>query len=423
MELTKKRWIILIASCFINLCIGSIYAWSVFSAPMAEYLSSVTGLSLTPGNLAIAFTITNSVGPITMISGGWINDRFGPKKVIFVGGLLFGGGMILSGFATSVGYLVLAYGIVLGLGTGMVYGCTISNSIKFFPDKRGLVGGITTAAYGISSVIIPPIANSLISRSGVTSAFIIIGIAFLIIVCAASFFIEKCPSDFVPAGWTPKTVNVGRSIQNDKDWKGMLSSPLFYIMILLLMCGAFAGLMCTSQASPIAQKMIGMSAAAATTVVSVLALFNTGGRIVAGYISDKIGRINTLAFSSVFSVIGLTLLYFSGEGSVLTFYIGISVIGLCFGALMGVFPGFTADQFGVRNNSVNYGIMFIGFATAGYFGPSIMSHVYSTDSSYQRAFVIAAVLGITGLVLTFVYKFTTRKNQKMAVDMNQKAIN
>ena len=423
MELTKKRWIILIASCFINLCIGSIYAWSVFSAPMAEYLSSVTGLSLTPGNLAIAFTITNSVGPITMISGGWINDRFGPKKVIFVGGLLFGGGMILSGFATSVGYLVLAYGIVLGLGTGMVYGCTISNSIKFFPDKRGLVGGITTAAYGISSVIIPPIANSLISKSGVTSAFIIIGIAFLIIVCAASFFIEKCPSDFVPAGWTPKTVNVGRSIQNDKDWKGMLSSPLFYIMILLLMCGAFAGLMCTSQASPIAQKMIGMSAAAATTVVSVLALFNTGGRIVAGYISDKIGRINTLAFSSVFSVIGLTLLYFSGEGSVLTFYIGISVIGLCFGALMGVFPGFTADQFGVRNNSVNYGIMFIGFATAGYFGPSIMSHVYSTDSSYQRAFVIAAVLGITGLVLTFVYKFTTRKNQKMAVDMNQKAIN
>nr|WP_302055852.1 OFA family MFS transporter [Paenibacillus sp. A3M_27_13] len=405
------------------MCIGSIYAWSVFSAPMAEYLSSVTGLSLTPGNLAIAFTITNSVGPITMISGGWINDRFGPKKVIFVGGLLFGGGMILSGFATSVGYLVLAYGIVLGLGTGMVYGCTISNSIKFFPDKRGLVGGITTAAYGISSVIIPPIANSLISRSGVTSAFIIIGIAFLIIVCAASFFIEKCPSDFVPAGWTPKTVNVGRSIQNDKDWKGMLSSPLFYIMILLLMCGAFAGLMCTSQASPIAQKMIGMSAAAATTVVSVLALFNTGGRIVAGYISDKIGRINTLAFSSVFSVIGLTLLYFSGEGSVLTFYIGISVIGLCFGALMGVFPGFTADQFGVRNNSVNYGIMFIGFATAGYFGPSIMSHVYSTDSSYQRAFVIAAVLGITGLVLTFVYKFTTRKNQKMAVDMNQKAIN
>lgn len=413
MELTKKRWIILIASCFINLCIGSIYAWSVFSAPMAEYLSGLTGLSLTPGDLAIAFTITNSVGPITMISGGWINDRFGPKKVILVGGLLFGGGMILSGFATSVGFLVFSYGIVLGLGTGMVYGCTISNSIKFFPDKRGLVGGVTTAAYGLSSVIIPPIANGLINKSGVTSAFIIIGIAFLVIICAASFFIEKCPSDFVPAGWTPKALNVGRSLKNDKDWKGMLASPLFYVMILLLISGAFAGLMCTSQASPIAQKMVGLSAAAATTVVSILALFNTGGRIFAGYISDKIGRINTLAVASLLSVAGLTLLYFSGENTVVTFYIGISVIGLSFGSLMGVFPGFTADQFGAKNNSVNYGIMFIGFALAGYFGPSIMKNVYSTDGSYQRAFVIAAVFGITGFILTFVYKLANKKNQRV----------
>jgi MFS family permease len=421
-ELTKKRWIILIASCFINLCIGSIYAWSVFAAPMAAYLSGLTGLSLTPGDLAIAFTITNSVGPITMISGGWINDRFGPKRVILVGGLLFGGGMILSGFATSVSFLVLTYGIVLGLGTGMVYGCTISNSIKFFPDKRGLVGGVTTAAYGLSSVIIPPIANGLISSSGVKSAFLIIGSAFLLIICSASFFIEKCPSDFVPAGWTPKLPGTGRSLKGDKDWKGMLASPLFYVMILLLISGAFAGLMCTSQASPIAQKMVGLSAAAATTVVSVLALFNTGGRILAGYISDKIGRINTLTFASLLSVVGLTLLYISGANSVATFYIGISVIGLSFGSLMGVFPGFTADQFGAKNNSVNYGIMFIGFALAGYFGPSIMKNVYSADGSYQRAFVIAAIFGITGIILTFVYKWAVKYQARTAAKPQEASI-
>lgn len=409
MELTKKRWIILIASCFINLCIGSIYAWSVFAAPMAEYLSSVTGLTLTPGSLAIAFTITNSVGPITMITGGRINDKFGPKKVIFVGGLLFGGGMILSGFAQSVGFLVLTYGIITGLGTGMVYGCTISNSVKFFPDKRGLVGGITTAAYGLSSVIIPPIANALITKTGVTAAFKIIGIGFLIIVCVSSFFIDKCPAGFVPEGWTPSTSNVSTTNKNDKDWKGMLTSPIFYVMIILLMCGAFYGLMCTSQASPLAQKMIGMSAAAATTVVSVLALFNTAGRIVAGYISDKIGRINTLASAFVLSIVGLALLYVSGEGDVVTFYIGISIIGLCFGSLMGVFPGFTADQFGVKNNSVNYGIMFIGFAVAGYFGPTIMNNVYNADGSYQRAFIIAGALGIAGLVMSFVYRIVKKK--------------
>ena len=180
-----------------------------------------------------------------------------------------------------------------------------------------------------------PVANILISNSGVTSAFMIIGIAFLLIICVASFFIEKCPADFVPSGWTPSAVQLGRTPREDKDWKGMLASPIFYVMILLLISGAFAGLMCTSQASPIAQKMVGMSAAAATTVVSVLALFNTGGRILAGYISDKIGRINTLAITSLLSVAGLTMLYFSGGSSVGTFYMGISMIGLSFGSLMG----------------------------------------------------------------------------------------
>jgi MFS transporter, OFA family, oxalate/formate antiporter len=416
MKLTSKRWIILIASCFINLCIGSMYAWSVFSTPMAKYLSGITGLSLTPGTLAIVFTVTNSVGPITMITGGRINDLFGPKKVIFVGGLLFGGGMILSGFAKSLGFLVLAYGIITGLGIGLVYGCTISNSIKFFPDKRGLVGGITTAAYGFSSVLVPPIANMLITNFGVTSAFKIIGITFLIIVCLSSFFIDKCPAGFTPDGWTPPAAYGNKSFLVDKDWKGMLKSPVFYVMIILLTCGAFGGLMCSSQASPLAQKMIGMSTAAATTVVSVLALFNTAGRIVAGYISDKIGRINTLATAFVFSMVGLGFLYFSGHGDITRFYIGISIIGICFGAFMGVFPGFTADQFGVKNNSVNYGIMFIGFAVAGYFGPTVMRNVYAADSSYQRAFFVAICLGIVGLSLTFAYRFfNSREKSKIAV--------
>jgi MFS transporter, OFA family, oxalate/formate antiporter len=409
MELTKKRWIILIASCFINLCIGSMYAWSVFAAPMAKYLSQVTGATLTAGTLAIVFTVTNSVGPITMITGGRINDTFGPKKVIFFGGLLFGGGMILSGFATSLNMLVVAYGIITGLGIGMVYGCTISNSIKFFPDKRGFVGGITTACYGFSSVIVPPVANVLTNNFGVTSAFKIIGAIFLIIVCVCSFFIDKCPAGFIPEGWTPPTSNGNNLNQNDKDWKGMLTSPTFYPMILVLLCGAFYGLMCSALASPIAQGMIGMSVAAATTVVSILALFNTAGRIIAGYVSDKIGRINTLAGAFVLAVFGLTCLYFSGQGDVTKFYIGIISVGVSFGAFMGVFPGFTADQFGTKHNSVNYGIMFIGFAVSGYFGPTVMKNVFAADHSYQRAFLYAAILCVIGFALTFVYRSVKKK--------------
>ncbi len=414
MNLSKKRWMILVASCLINLCVGSLYAWSVFSAPMAEYLNNLKGLNLTPANLAIVFVIANAVGPITMISGGRINDLFGPKKVIFVGGLMFGGGMILSGFAQSVGFLIFSYSIVTGLGLGMVYGCTISNSVKFFPDKRGLVGGLTTALFGLSSVIVPPIANALISAAGAPTAFKILGGTFMAIVCISSFVIEKCPADFVPEGWTPPVQKAGTAKKEEKDWKGMMQSPIFYVMILLLTCGAFSGLMCISQVSPVAQKMIGMSRLAATTAISTLALFNAFGRIFAGYISDKIGRSNTLAVACVLSMIGLGCLYMSGTGDISTFYMGISIIGLSFGAFMGVFPGFTADQFGAKNNSVNYGIMFIGFAVAGYFGPTIMNSVYNTNNSYQSAFLVAAGFSAVGLLMTFVYSAMNKKNQSVA---------
>jgi OFA family oxalate/formate antiporter-like MFS transporter len=408
MDYSKKRWLILIASCFINLCIGSMYAWSVFSAPMAEYLSQLNGIHLTPANLSIVFVVANSIGPITMISGGKINDKFGPRFVIFVGGLMFGGGMFLSGYATHLDHLILSYGILTGLGLGMVYGATISTSIKFFPDKRGFVGGVTTALFGISSVIIPPIAAMITKEMGVISSFKIIGMAFTLIVCVSAFFIDKCPDGFKPHGWQPPVANRSTAGVN-KDWKAMLQTPSFYILITLLTCGAVAGLMCIALASPLAQKMIGMSTAAATAAVSTLALFNVLGRISAGIISDKIGRINTLALACLLSIVGLYLLYISGEGDIETFYVGISIIGASFGSFMGVFPGFTADQFGAKNNSVNFGIMFSGFAVAGYAGPTIMTLIFNATSSYKGAFLIGIGFSVAGLVLTYVYRLANKK--------------
>lgn len=416
-QLTRKRWLILTASCLINLCIGSLYAWSVFAAPMAEYFNSINGGNLTTANLAVVFTVANSVGPITLISGGHINDRLGPRWVIAAGGVIFGGGMFLSGMAKGMPLLLIGYGLGCGLGMGLVYGCTISNSVKFFPDKRGMIGGIATASYGISSVLIPPVANMLINRAGVLSAFKILGIAFFIIICGGAFLIEKCPENFVPTGFQPKKSSEEKAADKgknsgtesvDKDWKEMLREPVFYVMILMLTCGAVFGLMTISQVSPIAQTMIGMSAASATAAVSILALFNAAGRVLAGYISDVIGRINTLTIMLVMAIAGLLLLSTAGEGDVARFFIGVSVVGLCFGAFMGVFPGFTADQFGTKHSSVNYGIMFIGFAAAGYVGPTIMSTVYGSTGSYVPAFWIAIGLAVVGLGLSFIY----RKMQK-----------
>ena len=403
MNLDKQRWVVLVASCLINLCIGSIYAWSVFSAPLAEKLTALFGRSFTAADLAIVFTVANSVGPITMISGGWINDKFGPRRVILVGGAMFGIGMILTGLAKSLGGMIVSYGLVLGLGLGMAYGCTVSNCVKFFPDRRGLVGGIATAFYGLSSVLIPPVANALIDAQGVSRAFFILGGVFLAVILASSFLIVGCPKGYVPAGYVPKA-RIARTDAVDKDWRQMLSDPVFYVMLLMLLCGAFSGLMLTSQASPMAQKMTGMTPALAATAVSVLALFNVGGRIVAGTLSDRFGRATVLCGAFVIEIAGLALLFATGMGDTAKFFIAVSLIGICFGALMGVYPGFTADQFGAVHNSVNYGIMFIGFALAGYFGPTVCRSILASTGSYATAFVVAAGLAVAGIALTFVYR-------------------
>ena len=248
MNLTKRRWLVLVASCLINLCIGALYAWSVFASPMAVHISEAMGLSgenvITASNLAIVFSIANVVGPITMIGGGKLVRTIGPRLVIMIGGVWFGIGMLICGFANSVPVLIFGFGICCGLAMGMTYGCTVSNAVKFFPDKRGLVGGIATASYGLSSVLVPLIANAIISKMDVTMAFKILGIAIVVMVLIASLFIIPCPDWFVPEGYAPAVKDSGSSKPQVKDytWSEMLKTREFYVMMVLMCCGAFMGI-------------------------------------------------------------------------------------------------------------------------------------------------------------------------------------
>lgn len=402
----RRRWIVLVASCLVNLCIGSLYAWSVFASPMAAHLTAINGFDV--GSLAVVFSVANAVGPITMISGGAVNDRLGPRWVILAGGLLFGGGMIGAGFSTSVAMLVGFYGLGCGLGMGLVYGAVVSNAVKFFPDKKGLVGGIVTAFYGISSVLVPLIANALIAALDVTAAFKALGVVMLAVIVLCSLAIARCPEGYAPAGWKPSGTQPSGETDG-KDWRGMLTDPVFYVMMAMLCCGAFSGLMATSQASALTQSLAGLDAAAAAVAVSLLALANTAGRIVAGFASDRWGAAVTLRRVFLLLVAGMMALCMA-KGSALGLFLGgLLVTGFCFGSVMGIYPGFTALQFGARHNSVNYGIMFIGFALAGIVGPLMMNGLYGLFGSYVPAFLVAALLAAAGAALTRVYASVTGK--------------
>ncbi|MCI9175912.1 MAG: OFA family MFS transporter [Lachnospiraceae bacterium] len=403
-NLTKRRWLVLLASCLINLCIGALYAWSVFAAPMAEHLSQILGKELTAADLSVVFSVGNGLGFLTMIGGGFLNQKIGPKWVIFAGGILFGFGFLICGFASNLPMLVVGYGLFSGLAMGLAYGCTISNSVKFFPDKAGLVGGTATASYGISSVLVPPAANALIEGVGVSRAFIVMGVVIIVTVGIFSQMIVKCPDGFVPEGWTPPAVRTDSGLNPqaaDRNWKEMLRAPVFYLMIVMLFFGAVLGMMAISQASNIAQDMIGMTPAAAAIVVSVLALFNTFGRILAGMVSDRIGCIQTLRAVFAAAILSMGILYMSGNGSAGLFYVGICLVGVCFGSFMGVYPSFTAERFGSKYSSVNYGIMFIGFNGAGLLGPMIVSWVFHQTGGYRGAFLIALGFAVLGFLLSF----------------------
>ena len=399
-RLTKKRWIILLASCLINLCIGSMYAWSSLSAPMAQELNA---------NLSSVFSTANAVSFITMIIGGLLNDKYGPRWVMFVGGIMFGAGMIASGLAQNVTHLILSYGLCVGWGMSLVYGCTISNTIKFFPDKRGMVGGVTTASYGISSVIFAPLADWICSFVGARITFMILGGIFLVVICAGSFLMMKAPAGFTPSGFVASE-RVNAKTVRDKSPAEMLKTPVFYVMLVLLTCGGTFGLMVISGAKGLALDMTSVSTTNATLFVSVLCLFNTAGRLVAGTLSDKLGRVNTLRYALVIALVGLGSLYLcANNGWVLLFVCGIMLVGVCFGTFMGVFPGFCTDQFGTKNNTVNYGIMWIGFSAAGIVGPSVLTAVHNATGSYKGAFVIAFVMALVGLILTGAYTRMTSK--------------
>lgn len=403
MSLDKKRWIILGACCLLNLSVGSLYAWSVFAQHLAERLNGLHGTALTTGDLAIVFTTANLLAPVTLIGGGYVNDRLGPKWVVLTGGVLFGIGMALTGFVTSVGAMMLTYGVVLGMGQGLVYGSTVGSSVKFFPDKRGLVGGLVVAFFGLGSVVVPPIASALIARMGVSNAMVSMGVFATVVVCLCAMLLQKSPDGYAPAGWNPKQETAALPTA-DKDWRQMLRDPLFYLMLLMLVCGGFFGLMTISQASAIARDMVGADLAFATMTVSILALFNAAGRVLCGFISDRIGRVNCLALALVIAIAALMTLYSCAEGTYLRFIISICAVGFCFGAFMGIYPGFTADVFGAKHNSVNYGVMFIGFSIAGVVGPVLMNNIRVGSGSYRNAFLLAAGIAALGLALSFVYR-------------------
>lgn len=385
----NKKIRALIASLIINLCVGSIYAWSVFAGSLSETFG------WSPSATALTFTIANGVGPITMILAGKLQDKYGPRWIVFAGAFLFGGGMFASGFVETVSMMYVTYGLCMGFGLGTIYSCTIANTVKLFPKKKGLIAGAATCIYGLATVVAAPLAQFFIETYGVNEAFKILGAVYFIIVAVASQFLIKAELD------DSQEIIIDES--KEKNWHQMLATPVFYVMLIMLLFGATSGLMIVSQASIIAQELVQVTAGTAAVGVSIIAIANAAGRIVWGRISDRTGRYGTLTVMFILLAAAMFLLTTVKAGQWNMFLTLVVVAGFCFGGFMGIFPALTAEQFGIRNNGVNYGFMFIGFAVGGYVGPKLATALKVTDMGlYSMAFVIAAVMAAAGIVISLI---------------------
>lgn len=398
---TQNRWVIILVSFLCNIIVGSAYAWSVFQPRLIEMFGyTTTGASL-------AFTLSLGLVPFAMIIAGKVQAKVGVRLTILIGGLIFGTGFSLAGFSTeNIITLYLTYGTLGGIGIGLVYGSTVPNSVKWFPDKRGLAGGIIAGGFGGGAVIFAPLFRSAVESLGLLETFTYSGMAFAAIIVVASLFISAPPEDFIPAGWSPPESGTGSAIIN-LNVAGMLKTHRFYVLFVIYTLACVTGLMIIAHAGHIAEARIGVTPALAATSVVLLGVANTAGRLFWGAVSDKIGRYQALVLMYAMTAIMLVVLTLA-TGYAL-FVISVMGIGLCFGGFLGVFPSITAENFGTANLGMNYGVLFIAFGIAAFVGPRLAATLFESSGYHTVAFVMATIMSVVALVITIIMIITQKK--------------
>ena len=378
-----NRWRVVVGGVSMNLALGSLYAWSVFVLPLEKEFG------WTRSQTSWVYTIAVVVFASTFLIAGRIQDRRGPRACALAGAILVSVGFFAASFTTSLWFLYLSFGLVVGAGNGFGYATPMPVASKWFPDRRGLVVGLMVGGYGAGSAIIGPIATSLIASAGWRPTFRMLGIVFLVMGLVGAWLLENPPPGYRPQGWTPPP---STALRRDYSTAEMLRTPQFYGLWIAYALGATAGQMTISQLVPFARSA-GLGAAVATLALPVTAAGNAGGRILSGWLSDALGRVTTLRVMVLASAIAMPALFAWREQPVL-FFILVACVYWCYGTQLSVFASATADLYGTRNLGSNYGVLFTAWGAAGIFGPMIGGRVFDAYGDYRYAFYAASALAI-----------------------------
>ena len=391
------RWRVVVGGVSMNLALGSLYAWSVYVLPLEKEFG------WTRAQTSRVYTIAVVTFAATFILAGRIQDKRGPRVCALAGAALVSLGFFLVSLTSSLWFLYLVFGVMVGAGNGFGYATPMPVASKWFPDKRGLVVGLMVGGYGAGSAIIGPIASSLIESVGWRLTFRLLGAAFFVMGMLGTWLLTNPPEGYKPQGWTPPPAALRR---RDYTTAEMLRTPQFFQLWVAYCLGTTAGQMAISQLIPFARSA-GLAAAVATLALPVTAAGNAGGRILSGWLSDSLGRLRTLRIMVLASAIAMPALFLWREQAVLFFVLAAAVYW-CYGTQLSVFASTTADFYGTRNLGMNYGILFTAWGAAGILGPSIGGRVFDAFGDYRYAFYAASGLAIVAFAsLSLVRPLTT----------------
>ena len=391
MDHGSRRWVTLAASVAAALCTGFCYAWSVFLKPMA----AAEGWS--SAEVTLSYTALMSTAAVMAIVSGWALKYLRPRTLVLLGGLFVGVGLVALGSVHALG-AVYAFAFVAGIGIGLVYpGATMANLIRYFPDRGGFASGMLTAGAGVGGMLWGPVAVWLIDQYGMTWALRVLGVVFCAGVIVCSRLVSTAPDAYAPDGWTPSPARLAAGeAAPQKDWRHMLRSPLFYLLAALFLAGTTSGMLVIGQAALIVQDMAGASAQAAGIAVTAVALGMVLGKVLWGWLSDRIGRYAVLAL--LFAVAVVALLLMIGAGGYASLVTGMAAVASCYGGFVSLMGPVTADAFGSRHLGVNFGIMFLSVAVAAYVGPQLGARAAVVSGDFTAAFAVAALISAAGLL-------------------------
>ncbi|SMQ78558.1 MFS transporter, OFA family, oxalate/formate antiporter [Bacillus sp. OV166] len=383
---TDRRWLIVLGTIIVQMGLGTIYTWSLFNQPLVELFHWKLN------SVAITFSITSFALAFSTLFAGKLQDKWGLRRVIGCAGLVLGAGLILSSQVSSLWMLYILVGVVVGAADGTAYITSLSNLIKWFPERKGLISGISVGAYGTGSLLFKFINGSLIQSVGVSQAFFYWGVIVLILVVGGSFLVREAKMSYEPQ-------TVGGSIQKDYTVKEMLKTKQAYLLFFIFFTACMSGLFLIGIVKDIGVRLVGLDIEAASNAVALVAIFNTSGRIILGALSDKVGRLRVVSGALLVTAAAVTVLSFVQLNYAL-FFICVAGIAFCFGGNITIFPAIVADFFGLKNQSKNYGIIYQGFGIGAISG----SFIASALGGFIPTFKLIAVLSIVSLLIALTIK-------------------